>query len=159
SKVDIYGPWQGGADLGEVFDGLMCPPYFPIRHADLPARLDWHAVGNDAFAVGGGAKVQSRFVRHVGSTLGFRVELEGVSVVYISDHGQGCCSGYADDYVPHDVLELCDGADLLIHDAQHTEGEFAVKRHWGHCTNDYALHVARQAGAKRLALFHHCPTH
>ena len=40
------------------------------------------------------------------------------------------------------MLELCDGVDLLVHDAQHTAPEFEHKRHWGHCTNDYALHVA-----------------
>jgi ribonuclease BN (tRNA processing enzyme) len=57
------------------------------------------------------------------------------------------------------VLELCDGADLLIHDAQYTVDEFPAKSTWGHCTVDYAVHVAEEAGAHRLALFHHDPTH
>ena len=42
------------------------------------------------------------------------------------------------------MLELCDGVDLLIHDAQHTPAEYEMKRHWGHCTVDYALHVAKR---------------
>ena len=33
------------------------------------------------------------------------------------------------------------------------------KRHFGHSSVDYAVHVAREAGARRLALFHHCPSH
>jgi ribonuclease BN (tRNA processing enzyme) len=57
------------------------------------------------------------------------------------------------------VLELCDGADLVIHDAQYTTAEFAQKYYWGHCTVDYAVFVAQEAGAKRLALFHHDPAH
>ena len=57
------------------------------------------------------------------------------------------------------VLELCDGVDLLIHDAQYTAEEFPAKATWGHCTADYAVHVAKEAGAHRLALFHHDPTH
>jgi ribonuclease BN (tRNA processing enzyme) len=69
--------------------------------------------------------------------------------------------------MPHDgshrvtdaVLELCDGADLVIHDAQYTPDEFTQKYYWGHCTVDYALFVAHEAGAKRLALFHHDPAH
>jgi ribonuclease BN (tRNA processing enzyme) len=69
--------------------------------------------------------------------------------------------------MPHDgshevsdaVLELCDGADLVIHDAQYTVDEFAQKYYWGHCTVDYAVFVAHEAGAKRLALFHHDPAH
>jgi len=56
-------------------------------------------------------------------------------------------------------MELCDGADLLIHDAQYTPAEFAEKSHWGHCSVDYAVHVAKEAGVKRLALFHHDPSH
>ena len=55
------------------------------------------------------------------------------------------------------MLELADGADLLIHDAQYTPPEFARKSHWGHCTHEYAVFVAKEAGAKRLALFHHDP--
>ena len=65
----------------------------------------------------------------------------------------------ADDYVPPEVLELCDGVDVLIHDAQHTRDEYEPKRHWGHCTVDYAVLVAREAGARNLVLFHHDPVH
>ena len=57
------------------------------------------------------------------------------------------------------MLELCDGVDVLIHDAQHTLDEYEPKRHWGHCTVDYAVHVAREAGARSLVLFHHDPLH
>ena len=57
------------------------------------------------------------------------------------------------------VLDLCDGADLLIHDAQYTVEEFPAKATWGHCTADFAVHLAREAGVRRLALFHHDPTH
>ncbi len=54
---------------------------------------------------------------------------------------------------------MCDGVDVLIHDAQHTVEEYAVKRHWGHSTVEYAVHVAKESGAKRLLLFHHDPAH
>ena len=49
------------------------------------------------------------------------------------------------------------GVDLLIHDAQYTQVEFAAKSTWGHCTIDYAVWLAAEAGARRLALFHHDP--
>ena len=106
-----------------------------------------------------GAKVRSRWVRHTDPTLGFRLELEGTSVAYLSDHGPGCVPGDADDFVPTGVLELCDGVDVLMHDAQHTSAEYETKRHFGHSTIEYAVHVAQEAGARTLVLFHHCPTH
>ena len=47
--------------------------------------------------------------------------------------------------MPRDVLELCDGVDLLIHDAQHTAEEYVIKRTWGHCTVEYAIHRFSQS--------------
>jgi phosphoribosyl 1,2-cyclic phosphodiesterase len=158
SAVDVYGPRQEGGPLADVFAELMRPPFFPIRPRDLGGDLRFHDTGDDDFPVGH-AKVRSRWVRHVGPTLGFRLDWNGVSVAYIPDHGPGCCPDDADDYVPHEVLELCDGVDLLIHDAQHTAAEWGPKRDWGHCTIDYAVQVAREAGARKLALFHHDPAH
>ena len=102
----------------------------------------------------GDAKVTSRPVPHVGQTAGYRVELDNTVVAYVSDHQAPSDGSMA---VADTVLELADRVDLLIHDAQYTPEEFAEKSHWGHCTVDYAVFVAREAGAKRLALFHHDP--
>jgi len=158
SSFDVYGPRQESGPLGDVFAELMRPPFFPIMPSQLTGDVRFHGTGEDDFPVGG-AKVRSRWVRHVGPTLGFRVDFHGLSVAYIPDHGPGCCPDDADDFIPDAVLELCDGVDVLIHDAQHTVAEYEPKRHWGHCTVDYAVHVGREAGARRLALFHHDPSH
>ncbi len=156
--VDIYGPRQEGESLAEAFAGVMRPPYFPITPSDLGGCVNFLDTDTDRFAVNG-AKVISRWVRHTDPTLGFRVEQEGATVAYMSDHGPGCVPDDADDFIPDSILELSDGADVLIHDAQHTAHEYEAKRHFGHSTIDYAVHVAREAGVKTLALFHHCPTH
>ncbi len=58
-----------------------------------------------------------------------------------------------------EVLELCDGVDLLIHDAQYTPEELATHRGWGHSSWEQAVHVALEAKVGRLALFHHDPDH
>jgi phosphoribosyl 1,2-cyclic phosphodiesterase len=158
SALDVHGPLQAEGPLGDVFEGVMRPPYFPIRSRDLPADIRFHGVGDDQFCIGD-AKVRSCWVRHTDPALGFRVDVAGTSVAYISDHGQGCGDDDPLDHIPAKVLELCDGVDLLIHDAQHTADEFATKAHYGHCTVGYAVHVAREAGARQIALFHHDPAH
>jgi phosphoribosyl 1,2-cyclic phosphodiesterase len=157
-SLTVIGPHQEAGPLGRVFEGVMSPPYFPIRPDELRGAVAFESVGNEDFALNG-AKVRARWVRHTDPTLGFRVEMEGVSVAYLSDHGPGTVPDDPDDYVPPDVLELCDGVDLLIHDAQHTTDEYDIKRSWGHCTVEYAIHVAKEAGTRELALFHHCPSH
>ena len=158
AKIDLYGPRQPDAPLGEVFTGVMKSPYFPITPAQLGGSLNFLDLDSDDFAVNG-AKVRARWVRHTDPALGFRVEQEGQTVTYISDHGPGCVESDPDDFVPNDVLELCDNADILIHDAQHTAHEYEAKRHFGHSTIEYSVHVAKEAGVKTLVLFHHCPTH
>lgn len=155
AQLDIYGPSQEGLSLADAFEEFMRPPYFPVRVADLAGDIRFHAVVADDFVVGD-AKVRARHVPHIDATLGYRVEMGGVSVAYISDHQQPTDGGYE---IAPEVLELADGVDLLIHDAQFTSQEFALKPHWGHCTIDYAVHVASEAGARRLALFHHDPSH
>jgi ribonuclease BN (tRNA processing enzyme) len=110
----------------------------------------------DSDIVIGDAKVKVRSVPHVGITNGYRVEMGGAVVAYISDHQQPMDGGMD---VPDAVVELCDGADLLIHDAQYTPEEFAEKRHWGHCTVEYAVTVADLSSVKTLCLFHHDPSH
>jgi phosphoribosyl 1,2-cyclic phosphodiesterase len=156
ARLDIYGPPQEtGLSLEDAFGEFMRHPYFPVGVSDLAGDFGFQALADGEYAVGD-AKVRVRSVPHVGATNGYRVEMDGVSVAYIPDHQQPIDGGLD---IADGVLELCDGVDLLIHDSQYTPAEFALKAHWGHCTVEYALHVAREAGARRLALFHHDPDH
>lgn len=156
ARFDIYAPVQSdGQTLHDAVAAFICPPYFPVRCDELRGDYRFHAVADTDLAVGD-AKVTVRSVPHVGDTNGYRIELGGASVAYVSDHQQPV--GPVPD-VPASVLELADGVDLLIHDAQYTSAEFAEKSHWGHCTVEYAVEVARRAGARRLALFHYDPGH
>jgi phosphoribosyl 1,2-cyclic phosphodiesterase len=155
ARLDVYAPPQDGETLAQAFEGFIRPPYFPIRWSDLRGDYRFHEVSSTDLVIGD-AKVTVRDVPHVGRTNGYRVELGGATVAYVSDH-QMDRDGSFD--VPHGVQALADGVDLLIHDAQYTPEEFVEKAHWGHCTVEFAVHVAVTAGAKRLALFHHDPNH
>ncbi|MEX2659429.1 MAG: MBL fold metallo-hydrolase [Acidimicrobiales bacterium] len=155
ARLDIYGPAQVGETLEHAFDELMRPPYFPVRASELRGDITFHDIDGGDLAVGN-AKVQIRSVPHCGPTNGYRIEWDGATIAYVSDHQAPMDGG---NHVAESVLELCDSVDLLIHDAQYTPEEFREKRQWGHCSADYAVHVAKEAGVKRLALFHHDPSH
>jgi ribonuclease BN (tRNA processing enzyme) len=154
ARFDIFGPQQDSESLSELFDGFMRPPYFPVTCSDLRGDIRFHEVLKDDFSVGN-AEVSVRPVPHCGATVGYRVTSGNRIVTYISDHQAPLTL----DSVSDSVLELAEGADVLIHDAQYTRSEFEQKAHWGHCTFDYAVTVAREAGAKTLVLFHHDPSH
>jgi phosphoribosyl 1,2-cyclic phosphodiesterase len=154
ARMDVFGPPQIGGTLPDLIDRVVKPPFFPVKVHELQGKIEFHEVADDVVAVGS-ARVQVRVVPHVGTTLGFRIESGGTAMAFVSDHQA------PDDreFVDASVLELCEGADLVIHDAQYTEEEYQAKATWGHSTISYAVHVAAKARARRLALFHHDPLH
>jgi phosphoribosyl 1,2-cyclic phosphodiesterase len=153
--LELYGPSQQGGTLYEVLAGMVQPPFFPISMSDFRGELRCHDLDGSADFAVGGIQVKARAVPHIGHTLGFRIEAEGRSVAYVSDHQAPLDRRTVDKQ----VLELCDGADLLMHDAQYTDEEFVTMAHWGHSTEAYAVRVASESGARRLCLFHHDPAH
>ncbi len=155
SSVDLYGPVQDEGSLEDTIRAFLAPPYFPVGIDDLPGDVTFHECSNGTFELPG-ASVTSAWVPHVGPTLGYRIECEGVSVAYVSDHQQ---PGVSSSDIAPGVLDLCAGVDLLIHDAQYDDDEFARHPDWGHCTVDYAVEVAARAGVGTLVLFHHDPCH
>jgi ribonuclease BN (tRNA processing enzyme) len=154
TTLNVYGPPQADGSLHDLFDRVLHPPFFPINVRELNGCVQFNEALDDTVTVGR-AKVTVRKVPHVGTTLGFRIEADGASVAFVSDHQQP----ENRSHVAPGVLELCDGADLVIHDSQYTEEEFVQKALWGHSTIAYAVHVASEAGARQLALFHHDPLH
>lgn len=155
AHLDVLAPPQDGLGLEEAVRSFINPPYFPIGVDDLPGKIEFHETGPGIVDLEG-FTVRSAWVPHIGPTLGYRVESGGVSVAYVSDHQQ---PGLGSTEVDPEVLALCEGADVLIHDAQFDDLEFSMRSDWGHCTVDYAVEVAAQAGVRTLVLFHHDPSH
>lgn len=155
ARLDLYGPAQGETSLSETVRSFLSPPYFPVDIDRLPCEIEFHELEDGEFEIDG-ASVRSAEVPHIGPTLGFRIECGDTSLAYVSDHQQPAVGS---DHVSEAVLELAEDVDLLIHDAQYDDLEFSMRHDWGHCTVDYAVEVAAQAGAKTLALFHHDPSH
>lgn len=155
SEFDVYAPMQDdGRSVSEVFEATIRPPLFPIGLDHWPGTLRFHDLTDDEFHIGD-VRVVSRLIPHVGLTLGYRIEWNGISIAYLSDHQQPFDGSFS---ASDGALELAEGADLLIHDSQYTQDEFAMKYNWGHCTIDYAVWFASRARVRRLALFHHDPT-
>ena len=80
----------------------------------------------------------------------------GASVAYISDHQQPT-DGAA--HRRRRRSSCADGVDLLIHDAQYTPAEFAHKSTGATARSSTRCGWPARSGARRLALFHHDPTH
>ena len=55
------------------------------------------------------------------------------------------------------ALELATSTDALVHDAQLMAEELEAADFFGHAAAEYAVELARCAGARRVVLFHHQP--
>jgi phosphoribosyl 1,2-cyclic phosphodiesterase/CheY-like chemotaxis protein len=166
AEWDIFGPkgLSGSHDLGaslrEALAGQMQYDYFPVSLDECSARIRFHDLVEGSFDLDD-IKVSTRYLNHPALTLAYRLEADGVTVVYASDHephsrtvafGEG---ELAEQDRRH--AEFVEGADLLIHDAQYTAEEYPEKIGWGHSPVEYAVNLSRYARVKRLALTHHDP--
>ena len=135
----------------------MRPPYFPVRVADLLGDVTLPESDDGRRSRSAGPRSASRGApRRATPTATASRSTACVDRLHQRPPAAG-------RRLPHRGARRCsscaDGADLLIHDAQYTPDEFALKATWGHCTVDYAVRVAAEAGVRRLALFHHDPSH
>jgi phosphoribosyl 1,2-cyclic phosphodiesterase len=155
SVFEVYGPRQPEGDLCGVLGELVRPPYFPVPLHQILSDLRFHDVADgEVFAIGD-AQIRASVVRHPGVTLGYRIEADGHSIAYLPDHQQPARGDVFDD----GAVELCQGVDVLVHDAQYTDFELEQKHDWGHSTVDFAVELASRARARHLVLFHHDPSH
>jgi hypothetical protein len=136
--------------------------YSPITLDDLGATLHYHDLVEGTLEVGD-VHVTTQYLNHPALTLGYRLEVDGVTVVYSTDHephSRRCAAGNREPLVGQDFrhAQFLADADLVIHDTQYTAAEYPSKTGWGHSTVEYVVDVAACAGVRRLALFHHDPT-
>lgn len=160
NEWDIYAPHGFEQSVQETLAGQMQYTYFPVALHDLPATIRYHEMVEGTLEVGD-IRVTTRYLNHPALTLGFRLEADGVCVVYACDHephhrevADGVGELHGGD-ARH--AEFVRDADLLIHDAQYVAAEYDAKKGWGHSTVEYAVEVSRAAGVRRLALTHHEP--
>jgi phosphoribosyl 1,2-cyclic phosphodiesterase len=177
NRINIFGPGSGKRSLAETLRVAMAPALFPVGLDGVEAKKSiWSLVGGECIELRDNRQAP-RITKSVGlrdnhtaqaiilthsspahpnGVILYRVFFQGRSVVYATDLEEAP-GGYPD------VIEFARDADVLIHDAQYLESEYASaanpRKGWGHSTVESATEVAKKAGIKRLVLFHHEPTH
>ncbi len=160
---DLFGPSAGRRNLEDALKGQMEYEYHPIALPDIDGKVIFHDLTEGVFDCGS-IRVTTRYLNHPALTLGYRLEADGASVVYATDHEPR--SLYPLDGTPGSLpmhhedrrhVEFLSQADLVIHDAQYTMSEFPDRAGWGHTPVERAVDYAIGARVSRLALFHHDP--
>lgn len=158
---DLFGPASLSQDLESILRGQMQQTYFPITPEIFNASMNYHNIIEGSFEIGD-IKVTTRYLNHPGVTLGYRIEVDGYTIVYSTDHEPHDCRlahGGAPVRGSEDDLhgQFLAQADYVIHDTQYLADEYERYRGWGHSTMEYVVDLAHRADVKNLVLFHHDP--
>ncbi|MGH7904493.1 MAG: MBL fold metallo-hydrolase [Candidatus Dormibacteraceae bacterium] len=156
TRLTVVGPGGSMRSLQEAFADQMAPAYFPLRLEEMPAGVEFiERRAGEVFEVGG-ARITPHLLNHPVATFGYRVEEAGRAFVFATDNEPPAAGG-GDGH--RALVDWCRDADLLAHDAQYSADEYRSRVGWGHATFEYALRVAHESGAGRLAFYHHDPAH
>jgi len=159
NDIHIWGPASPVQHLAERIAMYLSPPLFPVRLEDLPSRLIFHDAPDEPLTVGS-ATIRAAKVTHQGPTVGYRIEEQGRTLVYLPDHepslGVDLRALPAEWMSGHDIAR---DADVLLHDAQYRDHEYDEHIGWGHSNVTATMEFAQKAGVNTLVLFHHDPYH
>ncbi|MEE2746428.1 MAG: MBL fold metallo-hydrolase, partial [Pseudomonadota bacterium] len=142
--------------IRSVFEAQMEQPVFPVPLKAMESQLEFFDFrAGDDLDIGNKSKVKvsTAPLNHPNDATGYRFDYNGKSMCLITDT----------EHIPgkpdKNILELIEGADLVIYDSTYTEEEFISKVGWGHSTWEEGMKLCKMAGVKRLGIFHHDPEH
>jgi phosphoribosyl 1,2-cyclic phosphodiesterase len=153
-RINVYGGPSAQDSLKQYLSHQMTPPFFPVDFSAMKANF---AFGDECptLAQIGLVEIETIPLSHPNGGYGFKLTKRGKTFVFLTDN---------EPDFPHpggltrdDYIDFCRGVDLLFHDAQYNDEEYARTRGWGHSTYAQVLDLALAAGVKRLGLFHHDP--
>ncbi len=150
-EITIRGCPFNMASYREILRGLMAPPYFPVGLEAFRAKMKFLNIHQRAFHIGS-LKVRPIYISHPNGGLGFRFEEDNKSFVFLTDNELAHVHDLGLGFEAY--AEFSRGADLLIHDAEFTDSDYAFYRLFGHSTYSDAVKLALEAEVKRLGLFH-----
>jgi len=152
--IDGYPTCMKG--LRYTFDNKMGDGFFPVRFDDLKATIDYRENIQKKPLHIDGTVIDTIAVNHPQGGFGYRFQEGNTKVVFITDNElseKDNKSGHREKCV-----RFCEGADVLIHDAQYTPEEIEERRGWGHSDYLSTVDLGIEASVSRLILFHHDPT-
>lgn len=163
-----YDPVSGNG-IEQVMSVQLQYSYFPVREAEMRARIEYVTLEPGQAARVGSATVTPYLMNHPVIDFGYRIECDGKSVFFTGDH-EPPYNIYApidDEYAEYQgfvdekaaaIQQAMEGVDILIADCSYTAQEYLAKKGWGHGTYSTSIQSAIAARAKVLFCTHHEPT-
>jgi phosphoribosyl 1,2-cyclic phosphodiesterase len=148
------GHLRGAMTLKRVLAEFMVSPLFPVPPEVFRSNLEYRDfTAGETLTTPKGVHVRTSVLNHPDGATGYRIDYDGRSLclIYDTEHVPGS--------LDRNVLALINGAELVIYDAMYTDDEYRRYVGWGHSTWQEGIRLCREAGAKRMVVFHHDPDH
>lgn len=158
-----------GKGIEQVMSVQLQYSYFPVREAEMKARIEYVTLAPEQSIQIGSATVTPYLLNHPVIDFGYRIESNGKSVFFTGDHEppyniyEPEDDGYAEYQVFVDekakaIEDAIRGVDVFIADCSYTDAEYPAKKGWGHGTFSSSIASAHAAATKVLFCTHHEPT-
>jgi phosphoribosyl 1,2-cyclic phosphodiesterase len=158
-----------GKGIEQVMAVQLQYSYFPVREAEMKARIEYVTLMPDQPVQIGSATVTPCLLNHPVIDFGYRIECNGKSVFFTGDHeppyniyepGDEAYDEYQVfiEEKEQSIQDAIRGVDVYIADSSYTDAEYPAKKGWGHGTFSSSIASAHGAGAKLLFCTHHEPT-
>jgi len=173
NEIFVYGPRALEKSLEDALMVQMQYAYFPVRGVELAAKVKFNELDEETFKIGD-MEFTTKSMNHPIRVLAYRFSDGKTSGIYTGDNepyydvleaktGRPDTSSHRRrEFIKEcndRVADFVRGSDLLIADSQYTDEEYESKRGWGHSSIGYVLDLAAKSDVKKVALFHHEPTH
>ncbi|HSJ04604.1 MAG: response regulator [Verrucomicrobium sp.] len=165
--ITVYGSTGFGKNLEALFRGQLDRDYFPVQMEDMRSNLRFQHLGDEPIEIGG-AKITWEFSHHPLPTVGYKIEGQNQTVVWMPDDEflQGytgaphALSRYHPQVAPFEkIVAFLNGVDVVVHEAQYMAEEYPNRVGWGHCSLPNACALMKLARAQRWIVTHHDPMH
>jgi CheY-like chemotaxis protein/phosphoribosyl 1,2-cyclic phosphodiesterase len=166
-SLTMYGATAMGKNLESVFRGQFASDYFPVQLQEMMSTRHFKSLDENPIKIGA-VNIAWQYVHHPGAAVGFRFNVAGKSVCYITDNeflkgylGSPMGLQQSDEILLSYslMIDFVRDADILITEAQYPDDEYEVKVGWGHTRLSNACLLCKLGNVKRWVVTHHDPAH
>lgn len=151
-RYSFWATPRSGATMRDVISRQMTQPTFPVGLDIMPSQLMFKDIPQQGEAQLGELTIRWCELCHSPGNTAYRLDYRGRSIVLSGDVEVQRGSR-------KELVQLAQGADLLVMDSQYFPEDYKNRVGFGHSTPLDAVAVAKEAGVLHLMLTHHDPTH
>ncbi len=137
----------------ESIKDYMAHPFFPVGPEVFNAAIAYNDFrSGDTLAPCEEIEILTCPLNHPGGATAYRINFDGRSLCYVTD------TEHKPDELDQNILQLIEGAELMIYDATYADSEYPNYVDFGHSTWEQGIRLCKAANVERFGIFHHRPS-